>query len=126
MWLVNIMQLVDLIPLRKANYKDHKGPALITFDVPVYLPPCECVDCQEQYYTSNQQNIDRYCYVGELSDPEAQQILAEYMESLRSDQEYLQRQCASHGDTIMNRWKKKSREKRQTWLLQADPTLYQH
>jgi hypothetical protein len=42
-------------------------------------------DCQEQCYTSNEQNIDRLCYVRKISKLEAQQIVAEYMESLRSD-----------------------------------------
>jgi hypothetical protein len=31
---------------------------------------------------------------------------------------------ASHGDTIVNRWKKMSREKPQECLLQVDPDLH--
>lgn len=36
---------------------------------------------------------------------------------------FLKTKCRLHGDRIMSRWKKRSREKRELWLLQADPNL---
>jgi hypothetical protein len=119
------MHARDHLPLREPNYKGPKGPSLVVREVPLCPPPCECADCEEHYYTTKEQSIDRFCYVKKISEIEAQRIVREYTQSLHCDREYLQRSCASHGDTIVNRWKKKSREKRQDCLLQADPTLYQ-
>ena len=40
------------------------------------------------------------------------------------DRAYLQRQCNLRGNTILSRWKKKSRDKREACLLAADPGLF--
>lgn len=50
--------------------------------------------------------------------------MEKYRKSLCTDREDLHRKCASHGDTIVNRWKKMSREKRQECLLRVDPDLH--
>lgn len=118
------MQAVNHLPIHAANYNGPKGPPVVVANVPLYPPPCECDDCQEHYYTAEEQNVDRLCYTKVISDLGAQQILAKYVESLYDDRQYLQSQCASYGDVIVNRWKKKSRDKGQVCLLQADPYLY--
>ncbi|TVY16872.1 hypothetical protein LARI1_G006322 [Lachnellula arida] len=47
------------------------------------------------------------------------------MKQITSDLAYLRHQWSSYGKTIMNRWKKKSRDKRAALLKEADPALFE-
>ena len=86
------------------------------------LPPCksDCPDCSEQYRILYQLFKDPWRYRTELSDHQAIAIAAGFNQSLHTDLDHLRTRISSHGDAIAGRWKKKSREKRQALLLQAD------
>lgn len=104
-----------------------RGPITVAVrpqGIPLCLPPCECVDCVTQFRSDQEQNVDRFVYERDLPTAKATQIVAKHMEGIQSHRAYLQRMCVFHGNTITNRWRKKSRDKREACLLQADPTMY--
>lgn len=126
------MQVTQHLPLRGVPTHELISAAdqVVYFredaDAPLCPPPCECADCQNQVYTANEHNMDRLCYTRQISDAEARTILRTYTTRIRNDREFLQKQCQINGDRISTRWKKKSRDMRQKWLLQAEPDLYPH
>lgn len=107
------------------------GPENSRWDIPipshipsaVYEAPCECHFCQHGWKTVFQQDWTVNWYKGTIRDPDARRQLAKHIQSASEDREYLKQRLSSHGDVIMNRWKKKSRDKRQALLLEAMPGL---
>lgn len=69
-------------------------------------------------------NTDRHAYDGSLSKDEASKITTSYAKSIKENLEYLQGRIAVHGNTIISRWKKKSRDKRSEMLLKAFPNIF--
>lgn len=49
-----------------------------------------------------------------------------HIRDAQQERQYLSQRLASHADNIMNRWKKKSRDKRQALLAETIPGLYEH
>ena len=88
-------------------------------------PPCECVDCQHSFYTSEEQHNPRFSYRGRVSDLDVQRIATRHVQDVQQDREHILQRLASHADVILNRWKKKSREKRGELLVNAIPELYE-
>ncbi|OCL11600.1 hypothetical protein AOQ84DRAFT_268717, partial [Glonium stellatum] len=89
-------------------------------------PPCECIDCLDQFYDSREQKMPQFAYTRKVSDVEAKKILGDFVAGICSDRQFLQKQCNLYGDIIMNRWKRKTQGKREACLLRVDPDLYQH
>ncbi|KAI4737957.1 hypothetical protein E4T50_11568 [Aureobasidium sp. EXF-12298] len=71
----------------------------------------------------DQQDIDRYRYVFEATPDAAEELLTEFVNQIHADRAYLADLCDRHGNTIISRWSKKSRSKREALLLLADPTI---
>lgn len=92
----------------------------------IYPPPCECADCQNGFYLIQEQCSPQFSYRGKLSDHDAQRIAAAHVQDTQQDRAYLLQRLASHADIFLNRWKKKSGEKRQTLLVSSIPELYEH
>ncbi|TVY32367.1 hypothetical protein LOCC1_G008893 [Lachnellula occidentalis] len=89
-------------------------------------PPCECKICANSFRPYDLQVPPTGCsYSLEYSDEKARQIAAEKITNINSDLAYLRHQWSSYGKTIMNRWKKKSRDKRAALLKEADPALFE-
>ncbi|KAF7891413.1 uncharacterized protein EAF02_001738 [Botrytis sinoallii] len=86
-------------------------------------PPCTCADCEQGYYTCEEQMHPGWFYRRSLSSDEAKQIAASYINVIQQDRKYLTDRLAKYGDIIVNRWKKKSQDKRQALLLEAVPNL---
>ena len=86
---------------------------------PINPPLCECADCGNSYYTVKEQSVDRHYYLKKLSNEEAQDIIGALMQTAKDTRQALLKQCETHGDRILNRWKEASRSKRESWLLQA-------
>ncbi|KAF7917207.1 uncharacterized protein EAE98_010312 [Botrytis deweyae] len=86
-------------------------------------PPCICVDCEQGFYTRQEQMHPGWFYRRSLSSDEAKQIAASYINVIQQDRKYLTDRLAKYGDIIVNRWKKKSQDKRQALLLEAIPNL---
>lgn len=87
-------------------------------------PPCECPDCEHQFRTIADQKRLIFRYRANLSYEEAEAMTTELVSHINRDLSYLRKKCSSHGNIIITRWKKKSREKREKILLAADPTMY--
>ena len=99
-------------------------PTGFTKNTAIYRPPfCECADCEQQFLTRAQQHIDRSVYRKEISQSEAKLTATARVQSMNENRAYL-KQCLTHGDMIMSRWRKKSRDKRETLLLSVDSTIY--
>ncbi|KAF7941714.1 uncharacterized protein EAE97_006551 [Botrytis byssoidea] len=86
-------------------------------------PPCTCADCEQGYYTCEEQMHPGWFYRRSLSSDEAKQIAASYINVIQRDREYLMDSLAKYGNIIVSRWKKKSQDKRQALLLEAIPNL---
>ncbi|KAL5330279.1 hypothetical protein ACEPPN_003805 [Leptodophora sp. 'Broadleaf-Isolate-01'] len=86
-------------------------------------PPCECNDCQHGFYAVEEQIRPCFWYNGELSDHEATTLASKYVYQAEGDRQYLLKCLSSHGDIIMSRWKKKSKDKRQALLSEEVPDL---
>lgn len=101
---------------------------LMSFQQPC-PPPSECgpcADCEQQSRTLQDQSIDRFVYEKEITDETAKDMATGYVNSINKDLQHLRDGCSSYGNTILNRWKNKSREKRQASLLQVEPKIYPH
>ena len=92
----------------------------------ICTPPCECADCQHGFYAHWEQYKPSFLYRGRISDRDAREIAAWHVRDAQQDRQYLLQRLSSHADLIVNRWKKKSREKRQALLVETVPELYEH
>ncbi|TGO16561.1 hypothetical protein BTUL_0026g00130 [Botrytis tulipae] len=68
--------------------------------------------------------MDRMAYAEALSVHEAKTIVKSYADAIKDDSKYLQRMVTVHGNTIVNRWKKKSCDKRTKTLQTAFPCIF--
>jgi hypothetical protein len=91
--------------------------------VPLFDPPCDCVECQLSYYSRELQRLDMFCYVGYLSDDQARLKLVDFVHQITSDRAYLNRLIEAHGDMILRRWRNRSPSKRRALLFQIDSSL---
>lgn len=58
-----------------------------------------------------------------LSNNDAKQIAASYINRMQQDRKYLAERLTLCGDIVLSRWKKKSQDKRQLLLLEAIPNI---
>ncbi|KAK7700763.1 hypothetical protein SLS57_011987 [Botryosphaeria dothidea] len=79
--------------------------------------------CSNTYRSPVEQQNDRSDYTRSISIAESRKVLQKLFDQMNEDFMFLKTKCRLHGDRIMSRWKKRSREKRELWLLQADPNL---
>ncbi|KAK6005832.1 hypothetical protein QM012_007474 [Aureobasidium pullulans] len=100
---------------------NHQPPALARS--PRCETPCECKICKEQFRTMKQQYMDRYSYKTVVGPAAAQTSLAKLTSKINDDRAHLTKLCDKYGNTIISRWRKKSREKREAILLLADQTI---
>ncbi|KAF7936732.1 hypothetical protein BELL_0162g00170 [Botrytis elliptica] len=90
-----------------------------------FEPPCECSECVQQFLSQKvQEHQTTYSFA--LSDVEAQQKAGGFATEISRNLVYLRQQCQTNGDSIIKRWKKKSRNKREALLRDIDPNLYPH
>ncbi|TVY81625.1 hypothetical protein LSUE1_G004822 [Lachnellula suecica] len=88
-------------------------------------PPCECLQCLQQFRKASDQSVKLYAYSAALSYDEAEKMATGLLQSMPENILYLRHQCSVNGDLILKRWKKSSK-KRSSYLLAADPDLYPH
>lgn len=89
-------------------------------------PPCKCADCTNSFYLPEEQINLNTSYRGKISDHDARRIAAQHVRDMQQEREYLVQRLASHADVLMNRWKKKSIEKRHSLLVDVVPELGEH
>ncbi|KAG9563939.1 hypothetical protein KCU71_g5110, partial [Aureobasidium melanogenum] len=97
-------------------------PVLVK-ELPIYAPPCACSNCEQQFVRKELQQIDRHRYESVIAPDVARNLLADFVNKTNSDRSYLAGLCHKYGNTILSRWRKKSRDKREALLLQADPSI---
>ncbi|TGO50030.1 hypothetical protein BOTNAR_0408g00060 [Botryotinia narcissicola] len=67
---------------------------------------------------------DRMAYAEALSVHEAKTIAKSYADAIKDDLKYLQHMVTVHGNTIINRWRKKSHDKRTKTLQTTFPCTF--
>src|SRR5437763_2237481 len=108
------------------NFIEIERNADDTGNVMVLAPPCECRECSQQYYTRKTQHWRHTRYLGIHEAADAQSSLNKQVAQIRENQEYLRDAISKHGNTILGRWKKKSRARRAECLVKAWPTIAEH
>ncbi|CAJ0543905.1 Ff.00g039850.m01.CDS01 [Fusarium sp. VM40] len=86
-------------------------------------PPCECVDCQQSFYTVDKQRTPNFSYRERISDEEAKEVITAALEDIDRQQSLLRNRIETFGDLLLSRWKKHSQTKRQGLLKEAVPYL---
>lgn len=86
-------------------------------------PPCECVECWQQFRTGPEQQMHKNAYSATLTWKEAQRKCDGWVDEINLSRAYLQNAIKNHGNTIVNRWKKKSVAKRASLLQEVFPEL---
>ena len=76
-------------------------------------PPCDCNDCQNGFYAAQEQYQSALTYRRRLSDHDAKGIADLYVKQIYVARERLTERLSSHADVFMNRWRKRSQDKRQ-------------
>ena len=88
--------------------------------------PCDdeaCSDCRQYWRTSHEQFQLPKIYEGDVSQIQAAMIVQRLVESARTAKQELTKLVIDHGDLFMSRWKKRSKDKKQDILLQANDKL---
>ena len=83
-----------------------------------------CTECNAQYRTLDMQAVDRLACAEALSVHEAKTIAKSYANTIKDDLEYLRCIVAVRGNTITNRWRKKSGGKSDKTLQTAFPRIF--
>ncbi|KAF7920587.1 uncharacterized protein EAE97_011480 [Botrytis byssoidea] len=95
---------------------------------PIGICSSKSTECDAQYRILDQQPMDRMAYAEALNVHEAKTIAKSYADAIEDDVKYLHRMVAAHGNMIINRWRKKSRDKRtktlQTAFFRIFPTKW--
>ncbi|KAI8648819.1 hypothetical protein NCS56_01497800 [Fusarium sp. Ph1] len=86
-------------------------------------PPCECVDCQNGFYTVKEQYSPDLSYRRRLSDKEAERSVLSAVEDIHRRRTSLTKRINVFGDVLLSRWKKRSKAKREALLKEAAPEL---
>ncbi|KAI8943314.1 hypothetical protein NX059_001334 [Plenodomus lindquistii] len=122
------MEVADHLPSRMKTAAEMIATSteVISSNVPICPPPCTCPDCQTYYYTSEEQNIDRFHYTEVLTDGQARSILARDVKDMNESRTYLREAIHRAGDQILNRWRKRTQPKRAALLRQVEPDLPEH
>ncbi|KID83176.1 hypothetical protein MGU_09539 [Metarhizium guizhouense ARSEF 977] len=90
---------------------------------PIGQPPCECVDCQNGFYTVKEQEKPGLSYHRRLSDTDAERRVLSAMEKIWDGKRALTEQLNVFADVLMSRWNKRSQAKREALLKEAAPDL---
>ncbi|KAJ8062829.1 hypothetical protein OCU04_008085 [Sclerotinia nivalis] len=77
-----------------------QGPAVSRKELVAAIchPPCTCADCEQGFYTANEQMQPGWFYRRSLSDDDAKQIAASYINSMQQDRKYLAERLTLCGD----------------------------
>lgn len=86
-------------------------------------PPGEvhanCVLCNMHFYSLDHQERPEVGYHSEFSNTQAQKWLDTHLEATQDDLMYVKEKLRTHGDLVVSRWFKKSKDKRGRLLSEA-------
>lgn len=87
-----------------------------------YCKDPKCTECEQQFRDINCQMQPNLAYIKpDLDLKQAEKIIFTYAASIAADVGYLKAKIAAHGNTIINKWKKKSHQKRFDDLVKSPP-----
>jgi hypothetical protein len=86
-------------------------------------PPCECVDCQNGFYTAKEQYIPGLSYHRKLSDTDATRRVLSAVTQIHNLKSALTERLGVSADVLLSRWNKRSQAKREALLREAAPDL---
>lgn len=92
-------------------------------DSQVRKPPCECVECLQQFRTAAEQQIHTNIYTKAISWEDAQDNCNDWVQGISIGRGFLRHAISKHGNTIVNRWKKRSVFKRTSLLKEIFPGI---
>jgi hypothetical protein len=107
-------------PVDVEYYYEHKHPGHNDSD------DNRCVVCESQYRTLYLQDFwhdSHYVYANAIDDAGAQEVLSTFVTSIQDDLAALRIAVADHGNTLLSRWKKKSRVKKAELLRSVYPDI---
>lgn len=83
-----------------------------------------CGPCLEHFRSPGQQHCAAMQYSARATDEKADNILQQMIEVANTNRESVKSKLQTHGDLILSRWSKKSREKRAVLLATAAPRVF--
>ncbi|KAL2826764.1 hypothetical protein BJY01DRAFT_143263 [Aspergillus pseudoustus] len=86
-------------------------------------PPCVCADCQNGWYTPEEQRNPAQSYRRRLTDIETERRVCASLAQMRDRLSALSKDLDVFADVILRRWEKRSRAKREELLKHAAPDL---
>ncbi|KAK5123150.1 hypothetical protein LTR85_003348 [Meristemomyces frigidus] len=84
-----------------------------------------CGQCAKHFRTLSEQAIASRAYADMLDYGGVHKLAANFTGSIFEDLEYLRQKIRSHGDAIVNRWKKKSETQRRAFVLAIVPDMFE-
>ena len=90
---------------------------------PLRSAPCECVECLQQFRTTAAQKIPQTLYTKHISWKNAQVKCDTWVQEITFSQKFLRDAISRHGNTIVNRWKKRSVAKRCALITEIFPGI---
>lgn len=83
----------------------------------------DCAECLPQLKVAMNTDPRKLTH---RSNAEAKKMAQGFALQTEQDRQYIQSKLSDHGDAVRARWKKKSKDKRGTMILEAQPTMYLH
>lgn len=93
-------------------------------EVPVIYPPPDgahlyCELCSLHFYPIGNQRSSGRTYQMSVDDDEAQEMITSRLSEAKNDIDYVKEKLETHGDLLVSRWSKRSRDKRGKLLSDA-------
>ncbi|KAK4545913.1 hypothetical protein LTR36_002477 [Oleoguttula mirabilis] len=94
----------------------------------IFPPPAglhaDCALCYQHFRPVEDQQKECFKYAGHLSDLQADRLIQEVLQQSTYNLEYVKAKLETHGDLILTRWTKKSKDKRAAILSSAAPNVF--
>lgn len=117
---------ISLTPTERYEKAKAAGQETWSGSLGVYKPPCDCLECAEQYRSVDEQWSAIHClYAGSMTGSEATALSRKFCTSLLVDLQVVRSFLQQHGELINKRWLKKSNTKRKSYLKQLRPNMYE-
>lgn len=116
---ITMSQLLIQDPTALQNIFDTTGERINIYPRVGNCSDSNCRQCPQQSMNPETQLFQATCAYNEPEVPlaDAQTIISGYVTSISADLEYLRGAVSCHGNTIVSRWKKKSRQNRREYLV---------
>ncbi|KAI1037785.1 hypothetical protein LB503_009432 [Fusarium chuoi] len=99
---------------------------LADIEASICPPPCPCGDCQDDFFTTEEQRSPEHSYYRRLDDTEAERSARSVVQDIQRHRTRLSEKIQVFGDVLMTRWKKRSQAERAALLKEAAPELEEH